>query len=172
MKPIGERIRDLRKQRNRNQKELARRVGLLPNHVKHIESGERFPSSKELKDILGTLDMRMPDLFLMTCSSESLPRWALVRVVDWLRSIETEMVDQLHRLPKPLKDIGDGPQERVEYVIDVLRNVEAYAWYDQDDAQELKTRLASISRLVREALDRTDEFRLLTADPESGKETR
>ena len=165
MKPLGQRISDLRKQRNRNQKELARRSGLLPNHVKYIESGERFPSPNELKDMLAALDMSMPDLFLMSCSSESLPKWALVRVVDWLRDLETEMVDQLHRLPKPPKETGDGPQERVEYVIDVLRNVEVYAWYDQDDAQELKTRLASISRIVREALDKTDEYRLLT-EPE------
>lgn len=169
MKPLGERIRDLRKQKNRNQKELARRAGLLPNHVKHIESGERFPSPKDLKDILAALGMTMPDLFLMSCTSKSLPKWALVRVVDWLRNIETEMVDQLHRLPKPPKDQGDGPQERVEYAIDVLRNVEVYAWYDQNDEHEFKTRLATISRIVREALDQTEEYRLL-ADPEIGKE--
>lgn len=170
MKPLGERIRDLRKQRGRNQKELARMAGLLPNHVKYVESGERAPSPKELKDMLTALEMNMPDLFLMTCTSNSLPKWALVRVVDWLRSIETEMVDQLHRLPKPSKEAGDGPQERVEYVIDVLRNVEVYAWYEDEDAVELKTRLATISNLVREVLDATDEYRLLT-EPKNGKES-
>ena len=170
MKSFGERIRDLRKQRGKNQKELARMAGLLPNHIKYIESGERYPSPKELKDMLVALGMNMPDLFLMTCTSNSLPKWALVRVVDWLRNIETEMVDQLHRLPKPPKESGDGPQERVEYVIDVLRNIEVYAWYEDENAAELKTRLATISNLVREALDQTDEYRLLN-DPESGKET-
>jgi len=170
MKPLGERIRDQRKSKNRNQKELARRAGLLPNQVKYIESGEKFPSPKDLKDMLAALDMTMPDLFLMSCTSKSLPKWALVRVVDWLRNIETEMVDQLHRLPKPPEDKGDGPQERVEYVIDVLRNIEVYAWYEDENAVELKTRLASISKLVREALDQTDEYRLLV-DPESRKET-
>jgi len=172
MKTLGERIRDQRKQKGKNQKELARLAGLLPNHVKYVESGERHPSPKELKDILAALDMNMPDLFLMSCTSNSLPKWALVRVVDWLRNIETEMVDQLHRLPKPPKETGDGPQERVEYVIDVLRNVEVYAWYEDENAAELKTRLATISRLVREALDQTDEYRLLTDPKEASNESQ
>lgn len=164
MKPLGERIRDLRKQRNMNQRELSRKTGLLPLHIKSIEAEEKLPSPKELRDMLGGLGMPVTDLFLMSCSSDSLPRWALIRVVNWLRDLETEMVDQLHRLPKPPEDQGDGPQERVEYVIDVLRNAEVYAWYEDENAAELKTRLASISRIVREALDQTDEYRLLT-DP-------
>lgn len=171
MKPLGERVRDLRKHRNMNQKELARKAGLLPSHVRDIEMGMKLPSPKDLREMLGGLGMPVTDLFLMSCTSDSIPRWGLIRVVNQLRDLEKEMVDQLHRLPKPPEEMGDGPQERVEYAIDVLRNVEVYAWYDQDDEGEIKTRLASISRLVREALDATDAYRLL-ADPESGKEIK
>lgn len=170
MKPLGERLRDLRKHRNMNQRELARKAGLLPLHIKNIEEGMRLPSPKELREMLGGLGMPVTDLFLMSCTSDSIPRWGLIRVVNQLRDLETEMVDQLHRLPKPPEDQGDGPQERVEYAIDVLRNVEVYAWYEDENAVELRTRLANVSRLVREALDQTDEYRLLN-EPESRKET-
>jgi len=137
MKPLGQRLRDLRKQRDNNQRQLARKAGLLPMHIKAIESGERFPSPKELREILGTLGMPITDLFLMSCSSDSLPRWALIRVFDQLKSLEVEMVDQIHRLPKPPEDKGDGPQERVEHVINLL-----------EDAELRATRLTRVSRLV------------------------
>ena len=137
MKPLGERLRDLRKQRNMNQRELARKAGLLPMHVKYIESGERYPSPQELREMLGALGMPVTDLFLMSCISGSLPRWALVRVADRLKEMETEMVDQFHRLPVPPEKEGDGPQERVDHMIGLL-----------EDAELRATRLTRVSRLV------------------------
>jgi transcriptional regulator with XRE-family HTH domain len=46
-----------------SQSELARKVGMLPSHISHFESGRRYPSLPSLVKILNFFDVP-PEMFL------------------------------------------------------------------------------------------------------------
>lgn len=62
MKNLGQRIRELRDERDLSLRELAKRVGRSPAFLSDIELGRRFPSPDVLSDIAGTLGVSVQDL--------------------------------------------------------------------------------------------------------------
>jgi len=60
---LGTRLRDLRKERNLSQRDLAERANLSPNAISLIERGEISPSVATLQRLAGALSVRMSYFF-------------------------------------------------------------------------------------------------------------
>jgi transcriptional regulator with XRE-family HTH domain len=60
---LGTRLRDLRRERNLSQRDLAERAGLSPNAISLIERGEISPSVATLQRLAGALSVRMSYFF-------------------------------------------------------------------------------------------------------------
>ena len=93
MKTLGERIRELREQRDFSVRELAKRIGVSAPFLSDVELGRRHPSNEVLKNIASALettavelnkfDTRAPlqELKRMAASDPAMG-FALRRVVD------------------------------------------------------------------------------------------
>ncbi|MYB22505.1 MAG: helix-turn-helix transcriptional regulator [Chloroflexi bacterium] len=62
MKTLGERIRELREQRDLSLRELASQIGVSAAFMSDVELGRRNPSDKHMKDIARTLLASLDDL--------------------------------------------------------------------------------------------------------------
>lgn len=60
---LGERLRQLRSERNISQRDLARMAGLSPNSISLIERDETSPSVATLQSLAGALNIRMSYFF-------------------------------------------------------------------------------------------------------------
>jgi transcriptional regulator with XRE-family HTH domain len=60
---LGEKLRQLRSERNISQRDLARRAGLSPNSISLIERDETSPSVATLQSLAGALSIRMSYFF-------------------------------------------------------------------------------------------------------------
>ncbi len=62
MKTLGERIREIREERDMSLRELSSKIGVTPAFMSDIELGRRFPSDKNLLAIANQLDIDAEDL--------------------------------------------------------------------------------------------------------------
>lgn len=62
MKTLGERIRELREQKDISLRELAKRLGVSPAFLSDIELGRRFPSAEVLAKIAKELGESVEEL--------------------------------------------------------------------------------------------------------------
>ena len=62
MKTLGQRIRELREERDVSLRELAKSSGVSAPFLSDIELGRRYPSKKVLSDIAGALRTSLDDL--------------------------------------------------------------------------------------------------------------
>lgn len=62
MMTLGERIRQLREDKDQSLRELARAVGVSAAFLSDVELGRRFPSDKHLAAIARALDTTLDDL--------------------------------------------------------------------------------------------------------------
>lgn len=60
---IGNRIKELRLQRNLKQSELAEKVGIATKHQSCIETGRNFPSSELFEKYALAFEMKVTDIF-------------------------------------------------------------------------------------------------------------
>jgi transcriptional regulator with XRE-family HTH domain len=60
--PLGERIRELREERDLSLRELAKKLGVSAAFLSDIELGRRYPSGKNLKDLARMLGVPFDDL--------------------------------------------------------------------------------------------------------------
>ncbi len=63
-KLIGSRIRELRKNKNINQEQLAELVGVEPTSVSNIENGRNYPSFNTLEKMVEVLGITFNDIFI------------------------------------------------------------------------------------------------------------
>jgi transcriptional regulator with XRE-family HTH domain len=63
-KLVGERIRELRKNKNLSQAELAEKVGVDSTSICKLENGSHFPKEENLEKIAKALDVEIEDLFV------------------------------------------------------------------------------------------------------------
>lgn len=59
---FGQRIKELRKQRNVTQEELAFRIGVDRSYMGFIERGERNPTLDKIRKIASALKLPLPEL--------------------------------------------------------------------------------------------------------------
>jgi transcriptional regulator with XRE-family HTH domain len=60
--PVGDKVRDLRKERGWSQQELADRAGISMQTVSNLETGRHVPEIATLSKIAGALGVPLPDL--------------------------------------------------------------------------------------------------------------
>jgi transcriptional regulator with XRE-family HTH domain len=60
---IGERIRELREQKDMSQEEIQRRTGLLRCHISRVENGRTVPGIQTLEKMARALDVPLYRLF-------------------------------------------------------------------------------------------------------------
>lgn len=63
LKILGERIRNLRKNRNWSQEDLAHQAGITRSFLGEVERGERNPKTTTLEKIAHGLDISLEELF-------------------------------------------------------------------------------------------------------------
>ncbi|MUT64925.1 helix-turn-helix domain-containing protein [Paenibacillus sp. NEAU-GSW1] len=63
VKKVGERVRQLRKEKNLTQEELAERSSLHTNYVGQVERGEKNLTLETLEKIVAGLDVSLEELF-------------------------------------------------------------------------------------------------------------
>lgn len=62
MKTLGERIRELREEKDLSLRELAKTIGVSAAFMSDVELGRRHPSDKHMRAIAQVLDTSMDDL--------------------------------------------------------------------------------------------------------------
>ena len=62
MKTLGERIREIREEKDLSLRELANHIGVSAPFMSDVELGRRFPSDKHLLSIARALDTTMEEL--------------------------------------------------------------------------------------------------------------
>ena len=62
IKPLGERIREIREEKDLSLRELAARIEVSAPFLSDVELGRRFPSDKVLVSIARALDTSLDDL--------------------------------------------------------------------------------------------------------------
>jgi len=60
--PLGQRIRELREERDLSLRELAKKLKVSAAFLSDIELGRRYPSEENLKDLAGILGVSFRDL--------------------------------------------------------------------------------------------------------------
>ena len=60
---LGRRIKEIRKNKNLKQEELAEAIGIATRNLSNIETGRCFPSANSLEKISKTLNCKVKDLF-------------------------------------------------------------------------------------------------------------
>lgn len=70
---LGQTIKELRKQKNLNQVELAEKVGITQTSLSSIESGRTQPSKNTLAKISEALETPLPIIFMMSVKPEEIP---------------------------------------------------------------------------------------------------
>ncbi len=63
-KQLGKRIKELRKQQNISQEQLAESVGIEPNNISRIENGKNYPTAENLAKIANCLNIDIYKLFV------------------------------------------------------------------------------------------------------------
>ncbi|MBS1625866.1 MAG: helix-turn-helix transcriptional regulator [Bacteroidetes bacterium] len=70
---IGTAIKEVRKQKNFSQIELAEQIGISQTSLSQIESGNKRPSSNTLKKVCEVLKVSELLLYVMSASEEDIP---------------------------------------------------------------------------------------------------
>jgi transcriptional regulator with XRE-family HTH domain len=60
---IGERLRQLRKQKNMSQGDVGEKTGLMPAYISRVENGHTVPSVATLEKFAQALEIRIYELF-------------------------------------------------------------------------------------------------------------
>lgn len=63
LKKLGEKVKNLRKQHNLTQEELAAKIGVSPAYIGFIEQGIRTPSVKTADKLARVLGTKLSNLF-------------------------------------------------------------------------------------------------------------
>lgn len=88
---IGERIRDIRKQKGLSQEELAERAGLHPTYIGQLERGEKSATIDSLEKVTAALEITFEELFRhVQPSTELNDNTILSRIINKLNMIGEE----------------------------------------------------------------------------------
>jgi len=107
VKKVGERIRQLRKERNLSQEQLAERSGLHTNYVGQGERGEKNLTLETLEKIVSGLDVSLEELFRHLGPMEK--KDALGEIVELLSKRST---DDREMALKVLRTVLDWEQSK------------------------------------------------------------
>src|SRR5438046_261259 len=114
MKNLGEKIRELRENKDISLRELAKRVELSAAFLSDVELGRRFPSKKVLRQLADALDIKPDDL-------ENFDTRAPIEEVR--RRVQTEpafglalrkAIDKKISIDDLLKLIGEEPKSKTK----------------------------------------------------------
>lgn len=62
-KAIGQKLKDLRTQRNESQEEVAKNVGISRSAIENYERGTRIPRDRTKRDLADYFDKSVEDIF-------------------------------------------------------------------------------------------------------------
>ena len=96
LKQFGNRIRDLRKEKNLSQEDLAGKSRLHPTYIGSVERGERNLSLVSIEKIADGLGVEMKDFFLTLGKFQ---KYVLAeKVADYLKTKKPEEVEMVEKI--------------------------------------------------------------------------
>ncbi len=109
---IGDRLRELREQKQFTQGEVAKRAGLLKPYVSRVENGHSVPGLETLEKFARALEVPMYQLFLDVEGAPKLPnlpkRWTANGKLWGSSGIEALLLAKFCRLFNRMKDSDRG----------------------------------------------------------------
>jgi transcriptional regulator with XRE-family HTH domain len=93
---VGQRIKELRKNKKIKQSELAELVGIETTSICKIENGSHFPKEDNLEKIAYALDVEIKDLFSFNHQRGKKP--LISAILDLLNNTEETNVQLIYRL--------------------------------------------------------------------------
>jgi len=101
LEEFGKRIRELRKQKNLSQEDLAERAGLHYTYIGQVERGKKNPSLKSIEKIAKALDTSLPDLFLFL--EKRAPKDSLKQqILDTIADMDTRTLKLILKVVKAI----------------------------------------------------------------------
>ena len=101
-KLLGRRIKELRKQHNLKQEELAEIINIATRNLSNIETGNCFPSPENLEKIANALSCKIKDLFDFDHHQE--PEDLLSEIVERIKPVDTAKLKYIYKITKALTD--------------------------------------------------------------------
>ena len=109
---IGDRLRELRKQKKYTQGEVAKRAGLLKPYVSRVENGHSVPAIETLEKFARALEVPMYQLFLDVEGAPKLPnlpkRWTVNGKLWGSSGTEARLLAKFCRLFNRMQDSDRG----------------------------------------------------------------
>src|SRR6266852_1919005 len=109
---IGDRLRELREQKQFTQGEIAKRTGLLKPYVSRVENGHSVPAIDTLEKFARALEVPMYQLFLDVEGAPKLPnlpkRWTANGKMWGSTGKEARLLAKFSRLFKRMQDSDRG----------------------------------------------------------------
>lgn len=100
---LGARIKELRKNKNLSQEELAEQVGVEPQHMSRIESGRSYPSIDRLEKISTALKVPLKDFFEFMHLEDAAER--LVSIDTLAKDLSEDRQRLVFRILKALQEM-------------------------------------------------------------------
>lgn len=101
-KLLGRRIKELRKQNNLKQEELAEIINIATRNLSNIETGNCFPSPDNLEKISAALNCKVRDLFDFEHHQE--PENLVKEIIERLKPVDGIKLKYLYKITKALTE--------------------------------------------------------------------
>ena len=99
---LGRRIKELRKQRNLKQDELAEIINIATRNLSNIETGNCFPSPENLEKIAKAFNCKVMDLFDFEHQKE--PEDLLNEIIKRINPVDTKKLRDIYKITVALTE--------------------------------------------------------------------
>ena len=101
-KLLGKRIKELRKQNNLKQEELAEIINIATRNLSNIETGNCFPSPDNIEKLSVALNCKIRDLFDFEHHQE--PENIYREIIERLKPVDETKLKYLYKIVKALTE--------------------------------------------------------------------
>lgn len=105
---VGNRLRELREEKNLSQTALERRTGLLRFHISRLENGHDIPQIETLQKLPAAFEI---PLYQLLYEGEGNPK---TRPLDWPATDESPYERQLHRF---IRGMNESDRQIILYLV-------------------------------------------------------
>lgn len=101
-KLLGRRIKELRKQRNIKQEELAEIINIATRNLSNIETGNTFPSPDNLEKLANALNCKIKDLFDFEHHQD--PQDLMKEIIERIKPVDSTKLQYIYKITKAMTD--------------------------------------------------------------------
>ena len=101
-KLLGRRIKELRKQQNLKQEELAEIINIATRNLSNIETGNCFPSPDNIERLANALNCKIKDLFDFEHHQEPLD--LIAEIIEKIKPVDKTKLKYIYKVTKALTD--------------------------------------------------------------------